>query len=235
MPDAMAAYSVGGRTLLVTANEGDARDWPGFNEEVRVRAHCPQGLDPAVFPNAAALIMDSGLGRLLVTNTPNAGQTGRNAAGQCTELFSFGARSFSIWDASNLQQVYDSGDELEQRTRALPKVAFNASHNNNTLDARSPSKGPEPEAVVVAQFGNRHFAFIGLERVGGVMVYEVTNPAEARFVTYFNGTRNGVTGDRGPEGLTFIPAVQSPNGRPLLVVANEISGTTRILQINLGF
>jgi len=88
---------------------------------------------------------------------------------------------------------------------------------------------------VVAQFGNRHFAFVGLERVGGVMVYEVTNPAEARFVTYFNGTRNGVTGDRGPEGLTFIPAVQSPNGRPLLVVANEISGTTRILQINLGF
>lgn len=234
-PDAIAAFAVGGRTLLVTANEGDARDWPGFNEEVRVRAHCAQGLDPAAFPDAANQLMDSNLGRLLITSTPNAGQTGRNAAGQCTELFSFGARSFSIWDASNLQQVYDSGDEFEQRTRALPNVVFNASHNNNTLDARSPSKGPEPESVVVAQFGMRFFAFIGLERVGGVMVYEVTNPAEARFVTYFNGTRNAATGDRGPEGLTFIPAVQSPNGRPLLVVANEVSGTTRVLQINLGF
>ena len=234
-PDAIAAFAVGGRTLLVTANEGDARDWPGFNEEVRVRAHCAQGLDPAAFPDAANQLMDSNLGRLLITSTPNAGQTGRNAAGQCTELFSFGARSFSIWDASNLQQVYDSGDEFEQRTRALPNVVFNPSHNNNTLDARSPSKGPEPESVVVAQFGMRFFAFIGLERVGGVMVYEVTKPAEARFVTYFNGTRNAATGDRGPEGLTFIPAVQSPNGRPLLVVANEVSGTTRVLQINLGF
>jgi DNA-binding beta-propeller fold protein YncE len=234
MPDAIAGYSIGGRNYLVTANEGDARaDWPGFNEETRVRAHCTAGLDPAVFPDAANLILDSNLGRLRITTTPNGGSAGKNAAGQCNELWSFGARSFSIWD-TDFNRVYDSGDEFERRTTALPQVLFNASHDNNTLDSRSPAKGPEPEGVVLGRFGSKVFAFIGLERVGGVMVYDITTPASPSFVTYFN-TRTAATGDRGPEGLLLIPAAQSPNGRPLLVVGNEVSGTTLIVQINLVF
>ena len=97
LPDAIASYSVGGQTYLVTANEGDARaDWPGFNEETRVRAHCTAGLDPAVFPDAANLILDSNLGRLRITATPNGGSAGKNVSGQCNELYSFGARSFTI-------------------------------------------------------------------------------------------------------------------------------------------
>jgi DNA-binding beta-propeller fold protein YncE len=177
LPDAIARYTVNGQTYLVTANEGDARaDWPGFNEETRVRAHCSAGLDPTVFADADKLILDSNLGRLRITSTPNGGSTGKNAAGQCTELYAFGARSFSIWDMS-LNRVFDSGDSFERHTSALPNVAFNASHDNNTADGRSAAKGPEPEGVVVAQFGTRHFAFIGLERVGGVMVYDVTVPA----------------------------------------------------------
>jgi hypothetical protein len=38
----------------------------------------------------------------------------------------------------------------------------------------------------------------------------------------------GSGGDLGPEGILFIPAAQSPNGQPLLVVSNEISGTTTL-------
>lgn len=234
LPDAIASYVVNGQTYLITANEGDARaDWPGFNEETRVRAHCTAGLDPTVFADAANLILDSNLGRLRITSTPNGGSAGKNAAGQCTELWSFGARSFTIWDTS-LTRVYDSGDEFEQRTLALSNAAFNASHDNNTLDSRSASKGPEPEGVVVATFGSKTFAFIGLERVGGVMVYDVTVPATPRFVTYFN-SRTGATGDRGPEGLTFIPAQRSPNGKPLLILGHEVSGTTAVLQVNLTY
>ncbi len=235
LPDAIASYSVGGVTYLVTANEGDARaDWPGFNEETRVRAHCTAGLDPAVFgANAANLLLDSNLGRLRITTTPNGGSTGKNAAGQCSELFSFGARSFSIW-TTDATRVYDAGDDIEQRTKALPNVNFNASHDNNDLDGRSASKGPEPEGVVLGRFGNKTFAFVGLERVGGVMVYDITNPASPSFATYLN-TRTGTTGDLGPEGLTLIPAAQSPNGKPLLVVGNEVSGTTAVLQINLSY
>ena len=234
LPDAIASYSVGGSTYLITANEGDARaDWPGFNEETRVRSHCTAGLDPTLFTDAANQILDSNLGRLRITTTPNGGQTGKNASGQCTELLAFGARSFSIW-TTDLRRVYDSGDALEQRTRALAEVSFNASHDNNTLDSRSPSKGPEPEGVVVGTFGEKTFAFIGLERAGGVMVYDVTQPAAPSFTTYIN-SRSGTTGDRGPEGLALIPAKHSPNGNPLLVVGNEISGTTAIYSIQLRY
>ncbi len=234
LPDAIARYTVGGQSYLITANEGDARaDWPGFNEETRVRAHCTAGLDPAVFADAANLILDSNLGRLRITATPNGGSDGKNGAGQCTELYSFGARSFTIWN-TDLARVYDSGDALEQLTLALPNANFNASHDNNTLDGRSASKGPEPEGVVVGRFGAKHYAFIGLERVGGVAVYDVSNPAVPVFATYIN-PRTGATGDRGPEGLTLIPAAQSPNGKPLLIVGHEISGTSTVLQINLGF
>jgi hypothetical protein len=234
MPDAIASYTAGGQTYLITANEGDARaDWPGFNEETRVRAHCALGLEPTVFADATNQIFDSNLGRLRITTTPNGGTDGKNGSGKCTELYSFGARSFTVWNSS-VSRVFDSGDDIEQRTKALPNVNFNASHDNNTLDGRSASKGPEPEGVTVANFGSKTFAFIGLERVGGVMVYDVTKPDAATFVNYLN-TRDGVDGDRGPEGLTFIKAGDSPNGKPLLVVGNETSGTTAVFQITLGY
>lgn len=233
-PDAIASFAIRGKTYLITANEGDTRSWPGFDEEIRIRAHCSAGLDPAVFgADAARLLFDSNLGRLRITTTPNAGSNGKNAAGQCTELLAYGARSFSIWD-TRLRLVYDSGDELEQRTQALPNAPFNASHDNNTLDSRSPNKGPEPEGVAVARFGARTFAFIGLERVGGVMVFDVSTPASPSFLTYLN-TRSGATGDRGPEGLLLIKGKDSPNGKPLLIVGNEVSGTTAVFQINLAY
>jgi hypothetical protein len=183
--------------------------------------------------DAANLLFDSNLGRLRITTTPNGGTTGKNAAGLCTELFSFGARSFSIW-STDIVRVFDSGDELEQRTKALSNVNFNASHDNNTLDGRSPNKGPEPEGVVVGIFGEKTFAFVGMERVGGVMVYDVSIPTAPVFVTYLN-TRTALTGDRGPEGLTLITADKSPNGKPLLIVGNEVSGTTAVFQLNLTY
>jgi hypothetical protein len=233
-PDAIASYTVGSQTYLITANEGDAREYTGFEEEARVRAHCgAPGLDPTTFTDAANGVFDSNLGRINVTNTPNGDNTGKNGTGQCTELYSFGARSFSIWNSA-ITRVFDSGDDLEQRTQALPNVLFNASNSDNALDSRSDNKGPEPEGVTVATFGSKTFAFIGLERVGGVMVYDVTTPTAPTYVTYLN-SRTGATGDRGPEGLTFIRAIDSPNGKPLLIVGNETSGTTAVLQINLAY
>lgn len=238
MPDAIASYTVGGKTYLVTANEGDAREYLGIpdgREDPRVRDYCGvSGFDPAAFGTASATLgNDSNLGRLRITMFPGGTRTGKNSSGQCNELVAFGARSFSIWDA-DAKLVFDSGDQLEQLTRDVPNVAFNASNDNNTVDDRSPAKGPEPEAVVVGKFGSKHYAFIGLERVGGVVVYDVTNPQRPIFETYLN-TRTGATGDRGPEGLALIKAENSPTGKPLLVVANETSGTTAVLEIRLGY
>jgi DNA-binding beta-propeller fold protein YncE len=237
MPDAIASYTVDGKTYLVTANEGDAREYtgiPGGREDPRVRDYCVSGFDTSVFGSAAATLgNDSNLGRLRITMFPGGTRTGKNNSGQCNELVAFGSRSFSIWDA-DAKLVFDSGDQLEQITKDLSNVAFNASNDNNTLDDRSPAKGPEPEAVVVGKFGSKHYAFIGLERVGGVVVYDVTNPQRPIFETYLN-TRTGATGDRGPEGLALIKAENSPTGKPLLVVANETSGTTAVLEIRLGY
>jgi DNA-binding beta-propeller fold protein YncE len=232
-PDAIASFNVNGETLIISANEGDARAYTGFNEEARVSTLT---LAPALLNNALCggpCNTADRLGRLQVTNT-----LGRNATtGQYDALYAFGTRSFSVWSATG-QQVYDSGDELERRTAALFPGNFNASNDNNTFDDRSDNKGPEPEGVVVARFGTKNYAFIGLERIGGVMVYDLSNPRAPVFVTYIN-TRDftqpvtsPASGDRGPEGLTIIPASSSPTGTPLLVVANETSGTTAVIRIN---
>ena len=66
-----------------------------------------------------------------------------------------------------------------------------------------------------------------------MVVYDVTNPASPIYVTYLNTRSGGAAGDRGPEGVTFIPAVRSPNKRPLLIVGHETSGTTAIYQVNV--
>jgi len=230
MPDAIAAYSVNGQTYLVTANEGDARDYPGapgFAEEARIKS---LPLNTAIFTDAICggpCSNDARLGRLTVTTT-----LGMNPnTGVYDALYAFGARSFSIWNATG-QQVWDSGDQLEQLTTSLSQANFNASNSANSLDDRSDNKGPEPEGVVLAQLGAKTYAFIGLERVGGVMVYDVTNPMSPFFVAYASN-RAGSGGDRGPEGLAFVPANRSPNKKPLLIVGNEVSGTTRIYEIVL--
>ncbi|PSB07895.1 calcium-binding protein [filamentous cyanobacterium CCP2] len=221
-PDAIDSFTVNGETFIITANEGDARDYDGFAEEVRVGDE-EYVLDPAVFPNAEALRDNAVLGRLTVTNAT--GDT--TGDGQFNRIEMFGGRSFSIWDA-NGNLVYDSGDDFERITAAQVPEIFNSNGTPETFDTRSDNKGPEPESVVVGEVGDRLYAFIGLERTGGVMVYDVTQPRSPHFVEYFPNDAD----DQSPEGLIFIPAADSPNGQPLLVISNEVSGTIAILEIN---
>jgi hypothetical protein len=230
-PDGIASFRYRGQTYLITANEGDARDWPGLTEEARVSA---LNLDPAAFPNAAQLKSNARLGRLTVTRSNG----DLDGDGDFDRLFVFGGRSFSIWTASG-QQVFDSGDQFEQITAQALPLSFNSNNDaNNSFDTRSDNKGPEPEGLAVGEMFGRTYAFIGLERIGGVMVYEITNPFNPRFVQYVNprdfsgDAAAGTAGDLGPEGVLFIPANDSPSHRPLLVVTNEVSGTTTIYQIS---
>jgi len=241
-PDAIASFTAGGVTYYVTANEGDARVRPTdddvvpdleegdiFNEEVRLEELV---LDPIAFPNAAELQAPENLGRLIVTNTLG----DLDGDGDFDQLFTYGGRSFSIWDEFG-NQVYDSGDDFEQITAAVLPEFFNSDNEANNFDNRSDNKGPEPEGVTVGKINDRSYAFVGLERVGGVMVYEVTDPSNPSFVQYintrdFSGEEEEILGDSGPEGLIFIPAEESPNGKPLLVVTYEISGTTAVFEAN---
>lgn len=219
MPDAISTFSANGQTYYVTANEGDDR---GENRSVRNLT-----LDPTVFPDASTLKLDQNLGRLSVSSID--GDT--DLDGDYDKLYAYGTRSFSVWDSQG-NLVYDSGDDFEQITAQQFAANFNASNDNNTFDNRSENKGPEPEGIVVGQVGGRTYSFIGLERIGGVMVYDITNPSSPQFVQYLNNrdfsqnVQLPAAGDLGPEGLTFISAADSPTGLPLLVVTNEISGST---------
>ena len=232
MPDGMDAYEVGGNTYVVFANEGDSRDYGGFSEESRVSGLT---LDPVAFPNAATLQQNSQLGRLNITTT--AGDLGND--GDYEELYSYGSRSFSIRDAAG-NLVFDSGDQFEQLIATVLPSEFNSTNSSNgSFDSRSDDKGPEPEAIEIAEIGGQFYAFIGLERISGIMVYNVTDPVNPVFVQYVNNrdfsgdVSLGTAKDAGVETLKFIPATNSPNGKDLLVSGNEISGTVTLFEINV--
>ena len=254
MPDMIANYEYRGKSFIVTANEGDARDWegnPGYVEasrfralsgEIPVCAGSQRFLD--FFANNEMGISDlsqlrdnANLGRLNVTTA-----TGLRADGSCYEdIYAFGARSFSIYAADSMKQVYDSGSDFERITAKVYPENFNSNHRANSFETRSDDKGPEPEGVVVAKLWGSTYAFIGLERIGGVMVYDISNPYRPTFVQYMNNRDFGFepgtpeAGDLGAEGLIAIEASKSPiPGVPLLVVANEVSGTTTVFRINRG-
>lgn len=225
MPDSIASYTYRGQVYYLTANEGDDR-----GEDERVGK---LNLDLDAFPDAEILQKNEELGRLGVSTID--GDT--DGDGDYDQLFSYGTRSFSIWDSRG-QLVFDSGDDFEMITSMLLPDDFNSSNDENgDFEGRSDNKGPEPEAITTGRIWGRTYAFIGLERIGGIVVYDVTNPTEPEYIEYVN-TRDfsgnpeaGTAGDLGPEGLKFIPSHKSPTRHPLLVVANEVSGTTTLFEI----
>ena len=230
LPDAIAAYTAAdGETYLVTANEGDTRAYDTFDEETRMGNLV---LDWATLPDAPALQAPDALGRLLTSTTD--GDT--DGDGLVDTLFGIGARSFTIWRTDGTV-AFDSGSDFEVITAGLLPDAFNSNGGADSFDTRSDAKGPEPEAVTIGTIGERIYAFIGLERTGGIMVYDVTVPTAAEFVTYANNRditlapEDPAAGDVGPESVVFIPAGESPTGEDLVVVGNEVSGTITVYAV----
>lgn len=252
-PDSIAAYEVDGTTYLVTANEGDARDWEAYSEEERIKKLGGKKLAPICEGYAGMTASeieefqaDENAGRLKITTA-----FGLNEEKNCYEdLYTYGGRSFSIFTADGTR-VFDSGSEFEELTAKLLPEYFNTNHTENEFESRSDDKGPEPEGVALGEINGRTYAFIGFERLGGVMVYDITDPAKPAYTAYINNRDFSINmeeladegddavkaglekvGDLGAEGLAFVPAKDSPNGENLLIVGNEVSGTTTVFQVD---
>lgn len=246
-PDGIDTYEVGDRTFVLSANEGDGRDFDGYSEETEVSE---LDLDEDAFDfdqikgieSVDELQEEQNLGNLLTT-TANGDIDGD---GEYEEIYSFGGRSFSIWDTEG-NRVFDSGNEFERITAERYPENFNNDNDESDPDGRSDNKGPEPEGITVGRIGDSAYAFISFERMSGVIVYDITVPENATFVQYINprdfsvdiaDITNGdlpadAAGDVGTEDVEFIPTVDSPTDTPLVLTANEASGTTGIFEVSL--
>ena len=248
MPDGIAAFTVEGTTYLVTANEGDAREWGDEDQGTFYLSEDERdfGEEGVTSPTGAITAENSGLeGKVVFFKT-------EDFDGLDPEKdYVFGGRSFTVFQATEngLEEVFTSGDDFEALTAQYVPEYFNASNDNAVLDDRSGKKGPEAESVTVGTVDGKTYAFVALERTGGVMVYDVTDPEAITFVNYVNTRDFGTTvegseeyedgeldkwvtgGDVAPEGLLFLDAASSPNGEPLLLAACEVSGTVAVYQL----
>ena len=238
MPDAIASFDMNGETYLFTANEGDAQDYDGYSEEERVKdikddikldashyeGYTQDELDQLI---EDGLFKKSNLGRLKTTTShPFINEHGEHEA-----IVGYGGRSFSVWNGNTMEQVFDSGNDFERITLEQIPEYFNSNAESATefeLDARSDDKGPEPESIEFGVVDGVPYVFIGLERTGGIMVYNLTNPEQPEFETYFRDDSNT---DVSPEGLTFVSAEESPTGSAMLLAAHELSGTVAVYNL----
>lgn len=204
MPDGIAVLESAGVPYLFTANEGDAREYTGFSEVKRVKSAT---LDPLIFPNGATVKLDAQLGRLNITTTLG----DADGDGDLDALYSFGARSFSVWNGNDGSQVFDSKNELDKK--AIEAAVYD--------DTRSDDKSVEPEGITIGKIGNKNVAFVGLERADAVAVYDVTVPTKPVFLQLLK------CGDA-PEGVLIIPAKDSPTKKSLLVVSSENDGVITV-------
>lgn len=235
LPDAIAYYNYNGSSYVFTANEGDSRDYDGYSEEERIKDLV---LDSIAFPNYEELQNDTVLGRLNITLSQ--GDTDND--GEFEELYAYGARSFSVYEIASGQQVFDSEDDFEQITfQEIPAYFNSTNDDNDSFKNRSDDKGPEPEAITIGSIGDRDFVFIGMERVGGIFVYEIIDPTDIQYVEYINvrdfskDADDTLSLDIAPEDLLFISSDDSPNGDNLLIASNEVSGSISVYTIQVNF
>lgn len=253
-PDTLASYEVNGKTYVVSANEGDARDYwydspsktdclnsgglkfdkddgcLAYTEEFRVKKVKVADEHPS-----ADKAKDSAeLAQLKITNT--LGDSDND--GEFEQLYAYGTRSFSIRDESG-NLVFDSGDDFERITAEILKSDFNNNDDETKGDSRSDDKGPEPEALAIGKINGRHYAFVGLERTGGLFMYDITSPESPEYVRYIHNRDFSVNvaeqpelaGDLSPEGMVFVAEADSPTGKPLLIIGHEVSGSVLVYEL----
>jgi len=244
-PDTIQSIQIDGKDYYVTANEGDDREYGDYEDLEKAKK-----LTLSSELEGALLDTDMESLRVLV-------DMGKDEQGVYNELYMTGTRSFSIWNA-NGELVFDSGAEFEEEVAASLTNVFNTRVDDTDdaddiadldadeipyvlvdgtayfwegVDARSLKKGVEPEALALHKMGDSTFAYIGLEKQGGFFVYDISNPAQAEMVQYFNridySALPNVAGDLAPEGMVAF----EQGGKHYLVAAHELSSSLAIYEL----
>lgn len=221
MPDTISAIRIGGRTLIVSGNEGDSAetarvkhlgtDGKPLSPALRAELKNLYGMDPQ---------HDAALGRLRVSKYLG----DLNGDGRQDKLIASGTRSFSIWDAATGKRVYDSGSFFEDHAVENDPASFN--HNRGRLsewDTRSKNRGPEPEAVKAAFIQGVPMAIIANERQGGLYAFDIRDPAHPRLSGYDNGARIG--GHSLVESVLHLPPEATSIGQDIIVTGWEGSSS----------
>ena len=257
-PDAIASLKgADGTNYVVTANEGDARSYAcllGGTSTSTLESEDSKISSIYDSTDSTITAVSKAVGSLVVT--PFAPATARsiavNGSTKVKTAYSFGARSFSVWRPANVEgvdtmdQVWDSGDLLETLTAQLNPNGYNSDWNTtnggpNALESRSTKKGPEVEGVAVGSAYGSQWIVVGMERDGGIALFNGDDPLKPVFVDYINtsvregnliaGKAMSTAGDVSPEGIMFVSPEDSPTGSALVVVSYELSGTVGIYEI----
>ena len=275
MPDTIVSFTQDGNNYLVTANEGDGReyiyestqydcvdaghDWDGDDYNPASTEYITE-LDDCISFTDEGRGDDLNVDALhpLATNVADGDLTvsrikvvmDNENIGADDNILTFGARSFSIWDEAG-ELVFDSGDMIAKKVFELDSENFNSTNDtNDSADSRSDDKGIEPEAVEVAKINDRTYIFVGLERMGGIMVFDATNVEAPVYQSYINNrdftadvctlvdpdedrecsndTYNPAAKDLAPESIEYF----TRNDGHFIAVGNEVSGTTTVFEID---
>lgn len=219
-PDGIAVLSENGRHYILTANEGASRNYSSYSDETDILSLFQKGLlNPDIF-NSSWLTA-------LQKHTFSIMEPCSN--GPCNHVYAFGSRSMSVFDGKTGKILFDSGDQIEKMiAKTVPSLFnWNAKKGKLKIDARSEDKGAEPEMVTIGEWNDKKVAFLGLERMTGIIVWDLKNPEKPLIIDYYLDPK-----DRGPEGILFISAQKSPFPRiPLLIVGYEYSKSIVIYSI----
>uniref|UniRef100_K1S4P3 Mesenchyme-specific cell surface glycoprotein n=1 Tax=Magallana gigas TaxID=29159 RepID=K1S4P3_MAGGI len=239
-PDAIRTVTIGGREYIVTADEGDSKDYSGlklttsgFDETKRVRditlANNSEVLQWARKRKIPSIQHDALLGKLSVST-----QEGRLRDGTYDKLYSYGGRGFSVLRSDTMERIYDSGSIVEEsHAMQYPKLfnsyAKSSVNITDTQDSRSDSKGPECESLAIAYSGTRVIVFVGCERPGTISIYSFnSNMTEGTLESIYSGAKTvlgtwgeafdgGLLTDMDTDDIKCIPpSIPKPDGSAIV-------------------
>ena len=219
-PDGIAVFSEKGRFYILTANEGASREYSNYSDEIDILTLFQKGLLNSEVFNSTWL---SSLQKHKFSVMEPCQK------GLCNQVYAFGSRSMSVFDGKTGNLLFDSGDQIEKTIAQTAPSYFNwnSKKGKQKIDARSEDNGSQPEMVTIGEFNGKKLAFLGLERMTGIIVWDLENPEKPTIMDYYLDPK-----DRGPEGILFVFDSKRPfSGNPLLIVGYEFSQSIVIYSI----